>query len=206
MAMDQKEKKSWNSADEEKTWNSADVGTLRDEAKAFEDRSVRSSIPKNALAMDSPPKTGRSAPIGATVLDGGVNFSVFSRTAGGMELLLFDREDDAKPSQTIRLDPHGDRTYYYWHRFVPGVKAGQIYAYRAHGAFDLAAGLRSDPSKILLDPYGRGVVVPKNYDRLAGARPGDHAALAMKSVVIDPSAYDWENDAPLRRPAAQTIV
>ena len=38
------------------------------------------------------------------------------------------------------------------------------------------------------------------------ARPGDNAATAMKSVVVDPSAYDWEGDAPLRRPSAQTII
>jgi glycogen operon protein len=28
----------------------------------------------------------------------------------------------------------------------------------------------------------------------------------MKSVVVDPSAYDWEGDRPLRRPASRTIV
>ena len=28
----------------------------------------------------------------------------------------------------------------------------------------------------------------------------------MKSVVVDPAAYDWEGDVPLRRPAARTIV
>ena len=28
----------------------------------------------------------------------------------------------------------------------------------------------------------------------------------MKSVVADPSAYDWEGDAPLRRPSARTII
>ena len=28
----------------------------------------------------------------------------------------------------------------------------------------------------------------------------------MKSVVVDPSAYDWEGDAPLRRPSARTII
>ena len=36
--------------------------------------------------------------------------------------------------------------------------------------------------------------------------PATTAATAMKSVVVDPSAYDWEGDAPLRRPSAQTIV
>ncbi|MGN6544871.1 MAG: glycogen debranching enzyme, partial [Aureliella sp.] len=48
---------------------------------------------------------GRAAPIGATVVAGGVNFSLFSRTAAGVELLLFDREDDAEPSRIVPLDP-----------------------------------------------------------------------------------------------------
>ena len=64
-------------------------------------------------------------------------------------------------------------------------------------------GLRFDPAKVLLDPYGRGVVVPKNYGREAARREGDNAATAMKSVVVDPGAYDWEGDAPAE-PALRT--
>ena len=106
---------------------------------------------------------GQPAPLGANVLEGGVNFSLFSRTATGVELLFFAREDDAKPSRVVALDPVANRTYHYWHTFVPGVKAGQIYAYRVHGPNEPARGLRFDPTKVLLDPYGRGVVVPKSY-------------------------------------------
>ncbi len=50
-------------------------------------------------------KAGHSSPLGATVVDGGVNFSLFSRSATGVELLFFDREDDARPARVIRLDP-----------------------------------------------------------------------------------------------------
>ena len=35
---------------------------------------------------------------------------------------------------------------------------------------------------------------------------GDNAATAMKSVLADPRAYDWEGDAPLNRPWARTII
>jgi len=28
----------------------------------------------------------------------------------------------------------------------------------------------------------------------------------MKSVVIDPRAYDWEDDRPLNRPSSRTII
>jgi isoamylase len=149
---------------------------------------------------------GDYAPIGATVVDGGVNFCVFSRHATGAELLLFDRAEDARPSRIIPFDPHANRTYHYWHAFVPKLKPGQLYAYRFHGPSEASRGLRFDPAKVLLDPYGRGVVVPKGYDRMAAGRSGDNAATAMKSVVVDPKAYDWEGDRPLHRSSASTII
>ena len=136
---------------------------------------------------DGAPTTGRSFPIGATLVPGGANFSIFSRSAAGIELLFFDRVDDARPSRVIPIDPVGNHTYHYWHVFVPGVQAGQIYGFRAYGPFEPARGLRFDPSKLLLDPYGRAIVVPKNYSREAACLQGDNAATAMKSVVTDPA-------------------
>ena len=149
---------------------------------------------------------GRSAPLGATIVDGGVNFSVFSRNAAAIELLLFEREDDPLPSRAIRLDPATSRSYHYWHAFVPEIQPGQLYGYRAHGQFDPANGTRFDPTKVLLDPYGRGVVVPRSYSRKAARHPGDNCATAMKSVVADTSTYDWEGDTPLKRPSSRTII
>jgi glycogen operon protein len=148
----------------------------------------------------------RSFPIGATVVDGGVKFSLFSRSATDVDLLFFDREDDATPSRVVPIDPVTNRTYHYWHVFVPGVRPGQLYGYRVHGESVPANGLWFDPGKVLLDPYGLGVVVPKNYSREAAHRQGDNAATAMKSVVVDPGAYDWEGDVPLSRPSAGTII
>jgi isoamylase len=150
--------------------------------------------------------TGRSAPLGATVVDGGTNFSIFSRNATGVELVFFDREDAGKPSRVIALDPVTDRTYHYWHIFVPGMCPGKIYAYRVSGPSDPASGLRFDPAKVLLDPYGREVAVPDGYSREAASRDGDNAATAMKSVVVDPASYDWENDTPLHLPSSRTII
>src|SRR5579884_3730637 len=150
--------------------------------------------------------TGRSFPPGATLAAGGANFSIFSRTATGIELLFFDGVDDARPSRVIPIDPFTNRTYHYWHVFVPGVKAGQIYGFRAYGPFDPDRGLRFDPSKLLVDPYARAIAVPKNYSRNAARAAGDNAATAMKSVVTDPQAYDWEGDVPLRSPWSRTII
>ena len=149
---------------------------------------------------------GRSSPLGATVQDGGVNFSVFSRSAAAVELLLFDRDDDGRPAQVIPIDPVTDRSYHYWHAFVPDVRPGQIYGFRVHGPSDPAVGMRFDPDKVLLDPYGRGVVVPNFYSRTDACERGDNAATAMKSVVVDPRGYHWEGDAPLRLPSSRTII
>ena len=81
-----------------------------------------------------------------------------------------------------------------------------MYGYRASGAFDPASGMRFDDHKLLLDPYGFAVVVPQNYSREAARMKGDNAATAMKSVVADPSDYDWEGDTPLHRPSSRTII
>ncbi len=150
-------------------------------------------VPIGSGALDRRTQ-GASSPLGATPGRGGVNFSVFSKYATAVELLLFDHVDDPRAARVIRIDP-ASRTYHYWHVFVPGVIAGQIYGYRAAGPWDPANGMRFDPSKVLLDPYGRGVAVPNGYGRDAAGQPGDNAATAMKSVVIDSAGYDWEGDA-----------
>ena len=160
--------------------------------------------PKRASSMI---ENGQSYPLGATLRDGGVNFSIYSKHCEALELLLFDGPDDARPSRIIRLDPsRNHRTFHYWHAFVPGLRPGQLYAYRAEGRHAPEEGLRYDREKVLLDPYGRAVAVPTGYDREAARRPGDTAATAMKSVVADLSTYDWEGDIAPAHSFAKTVI
>src|SRR5579885_707373 len=107
--------------------------------------------PKQAGSPGSPLR-GTSAPLGATPCRRGVNFSLYSRHAAGVELLLFDRADDPAPARIIRIDPADNRTYHYWHVFVPGITAGQIYGYRVSGPWDPGNGMRFDSANVLLDP------------------------------------------------------
>ena len=151
-------------------------------------------------------QSGKSFPLGATLVEGGANFSVFAKHSTAAQLLLFDGVSAAKPSRVIDLDPSANRTYHYWHAFVPGVTTGQLYAYRVAGPFYPERGLRFDPDKVLLDPYGKCVARPAGRSREAARRPGDNTATALKSVVVDASAYDWEGDRPLGRPFAKTII
>lgn len=149
---------------------------------------------------------GSSYPLGATVTPRGVNFSVYSKNAEAVHLLLFDRAEDRAPVETIRLEPKTNRTYHYWHVFVPGLGPGQIYGYRVLGPCKPHRGLRYDPKKVLLDPYTKAVAVPGNYSRLQASRPGDNCSTAMKGVTLDPGTYDWEGDVPPQTPFSRTII
>jgi glycogen operon protein len=117
-----------------------------------------------------------SFPLGATLVPGGANFSVFAKHSTAPQLLLFDDVDAPKPSRVIDLGSKVNRTYHYWHFFVPvfvpGVSAGQIYAYRVAGPFEPARGLRFDPDKVLLDPYGKCIAWPARRNREAARRRG----------------------------------
>ena len=76
---------------------------------------------------------------------------------------------------------------------MPFLGPGQLYAYAAHGPWAPESGERFDPTRVLLDPYGRGVVLPDGYRRVP-AGLADATAVPMKSVVVDTSLYDWEGD------------
>lgn len=156
------------------------------------------------MSLDISP--GRSFPLGATVSPEGVNFCIYSSTCTGLELLLFDSASDSEPTHTIPFDPSQHRSIHYWHLFVPGLKAGQIYAYRAYGDFALERGLRFDPEKILLDPYAKAIVGWETYHRTAAIQQGSNADSALKCVVVDPTTYDWEGDIPLQVPYAKTVI
>ena len=149
---------------------------------------------------------GQSFPLGATVYPWGVNFCVFSKNCDAVELLLFDDVDDARPARVIPLDPQQNRTFYYWHAFVRGIGEGQLYGYRVYGPFEPEKGLRFDGTKVLLDPYTQAVAMGRNYDREAARCPGDNCAHAMKSVVVNSYAYDWEGDLQLRLPYADSVI
>ena len=69
---------------------------------------------------------GKPHPLGAVPDAGGVNFSVFSRNATSVELLLFDAHDDREPAQVITLDSTTNKTFFFWHVYVKGLKAGRI--------------------------------------------------------------------------------
>ncbi len=89
-------------------------------------------------------------PPGASLVADGTMFRLRSGSATRVELCLFD--DRGERIQCLDLDSAGNAT---WQRFVPDVTAGQRYGYRVHGRYAPFEGHRSNPAKLLLDPYAR---------------------------------------------------
>jgi len=97
---------------------------------------------------------GRAWPLGVELRGDGANIAVVAAHATAVELCLLDA---AGLHETARLRLPG-RTDDVWHGFVPGLRAGQVYGLRAHGAWDPARGRRHNPARLLLDPYARALV------------------------------------------------
>lgn len=149
---------------------------------------------------------GEPHPLGATVTKGGINFSLFSRNAVSVELLLFSRYDAPQPSQVIPLDPHEHQTFNYWHVFVHGAHDGIIYAYRVDGPWAPDEGHRFNPNKVLLDPYARGIVYDESYSHEDACHGGPNIPTSMKSLVVDHSQFDWEGVQPPRIDPSERVI
>jgi len=154
-------------------------------------------------------------PLGATPDAEGVNFSIFSYDAKGVELLLFDKPKDLEPTHVIPLDPAVNTTFFFWHIYVSGLRPGAHYAYRVDGPREdsqrkdgqssLALGHRFNKNKVLIDPYAKGNTSAL-WDRVAACGPDDNVKTSMRSIVIDAASYDWEGDMPIHRPMRDTVI
>ncbi len=161
---------------------------------------------------------GSPLPLGVELRHNGAQFSLFSRNATSVSLLLFDQPEQTFPSFTIELDQVRFKTGDIWHVWVEGVTAGQCYAYRVRGPYQPRQGHRFNSHKLILDPYATSLSRKplwdfnraKGYDQLSfmedlSLSDNDNADAAPRSVVVS-DAFDWQRDAPLRRPWSETII
>ena len=144
-----------------------------------------------------PIRPGNSSPLGAKVVDDGVNFAVFSQNATKVMLCLFDENGNEDHIVTLP-----EREGHVWHGFLPGLRAGQQYGYRMDGPYEPEQGHRFNPYKLLIDPYAKQLTGhPKWNNALFGYKPGhksadlsfnktDSAPFMPRSVVVDPM-FNW---------------
>jgi isoamylase len=157
---------------------------------------------------------GNPYPQGANWDGAGVNFSLFSESATGVELCLYDDRDEHLETARIAITEQTDCV---WHIYLQGVKPGLRYGYRVHGPYDPNNGHRFNPAKLLVDPYARSIDGFLRWDdALFGYTIGhpdedlsrddrDSAPFVPKSVVVDPY-FDWRNDSQLHIPWHETII
>jgi len=147
-------------------------------------------------------------PYGAHVVDGGVHFSLFSRHATRVWLLIFDHAEDESPRGEFELSPERDRLGDLWHLFVPGAQAGQYYVYRMDGPHGDEAGNVYDPEQWLLDPYALAVTGQKKWGEADGIVPGEliqNGKRFPKGIIIKDD-FDWEGDRTMRVPLNQSVI
>jgi len=137
-------------------------------------------------------------PYGAVVNDDGVQFVVYSRSATAMRVLLYRRVSDREPSRVIDFDPSTDRWGDLWSKFVPSLKAGQLYHFQADGPYQPEAGDRFNPQARLIDPYARALAGRFQTSEDGIVRP-------PKCVAVD-DHFDWQGDRHLRRPLSETVI
>jgi len=160
--------------------------------------------------MTEPPEIwpGRPYPLGAAYDGGGTNFSLFSEVAEGVELCLFDDEQNEHRIELTEVDANC------WHAYLPSVTFGQRYGYRVHGPWAPPHGARCNPAKLLLDPYAKAVegaidwdqaCFPYNFGEENSRNDDDSAAHVFKSVVHNPY-FDWGNDRPPEIPFNESVI
>ena len=149
---------------------------------------------------------GRRYPAGATADEGGVNFCIFSRHATEIELLLYEHSESEEHFQVIQLDHEINRTFFFWHVYVKGLRPGFAYTWRVDGPTNpKMKGFRFNRSIELLDPWARAVS-DSLWDRQRACRLDGRPAPAMRAIVVKPDKYDWEGDKPLERANKQGII
>ncbi len=158
---------------------------------------------------------GYPIPLGATIDARGTQFSIFSKNATGVTLLLFDSTKKDSPYEEYPLHPELNKTGDIWHIWLEGIREGQLYGYRVDGPYYPEEGHRFNRNKLLLDPYARAVTGNFNWN-LSDARgydaehdtdvfsTKDSAAGAPKSIVINHD-FDWY-DRPLQMDMQDLVI
>lgn len=152
------------------------------------------------LSSDFVVSRGAPLPLGAHRIHDGVNFSIFSRHASSVVLLLFHpgQED---PFLELPLDIRFNRTGEIWHALVKGLDPGVRYAYRMDRkpASNFRV-YRYNSDTVLLDPYAK--VISGHADWASEPENGFY----LRRNMLLSGEFDWGSDQPLNIPLSETVI
>ena len=145
-------------------------------------------------------RAGRPLPFGATQVEGGINFSIYSRHASSCTLVLLKKRQ-SEPMAEIPF-PDEFRIGNVFAMVVFGLDYDNIeYGFRMDGPYDPRVGHRFDSTKILLDPYAK---VIGGRDVWGGQPDWNDIYQHRSRIVFDD--FDWQSDRPLETPIADLII
>ncbi len=135
---------------------------------------------------------------GAITHDDGVQFTVYSKSATGMRVLLYDAVDDREPARVIDFNPFVNRLGDIWTISVPGLKHGTLYHFQADGPFEPDRGQRFSSRARLIDPFAHA---------LAGTfQPSDDGIVRPPKCVVIDDNFNWNGDRHLCRPLSESVI
>lgn len=145
-------------------------------------------------------REGKSLPFGATIVSGGVNFSIFSKNAVSCELILY-RKGESVPFATIPF-PKEYRIGSVWSMIVFDLDYETIeYGYRVDGEFAPEKGHRFDKSKVLMDPYAKGI----SGRNIWGVNSAAYTEFTYRGRIVYDD-FNWEGDRPLGTPMEDLVI
>ncbi len=130
----------------------------------------------------------------------GVNFSIFSRHAEKVYLVIEFDQAVGTIKQEFPLRPEQHRTGNIWHALLAGTYPALRYGYRMEGPFDpKGSGHYYDETLILIDPYAKELRSPTWGEprNCLGNKP---------CCLLEDQLYDWQDDRPLNRPLEDSII
>lgn len=164
--------------------------------------------------MSYPVYPGNPYPLGATWDGRGVNFAIYAENAEWVELCLYDNQGEQMERHRIRIR---EASHHVWHAYLPGVRPGQMYGYRAYGQYDPQNGLRYNPNKLLIDPYAKAIAggvqwheslfgyIMGHPDEDLSFNDTDSGPYVPKSVVVNQD-FNWGGDRSPNIPYHKTII
>ena len=145
-------------------------------------------------------RCGKPYPFGATLVPGGVNFSIYSSLATSCTLVLFQKHAK-EPMAEIPL-PEEFRIGNVYCMVVFDLDYENIeYGYRMDGPNDFQQGHWFDKTKILLDPYAKLI----GGRDIWGVTP-DWKDVYHHRAKIANEDFDWENDKALEIAPEDQII
>lgn len=145
-------------------------------------------------------RPGRTIPFGASIVPGGVNFSVYSRHATTCKLVLYNKREK-EPFAEIPF-PDEFRIGNVFSMIVFDLDYENIeYGFSMDGPFNFGEGHWFNKEKVLLDPYAKAV----GGRDIWGEEPDWSNSFQYRSRVAFDD-FDWDDDRPLEISMKDLII